>query len=123
MTAANVDTITGYYAHIYYDDASRADAAWVREELRRRFDVNLGRWREHPVGPRPQAMSQVAFGANEFPQIVPWLMLNRRGLTVLVHPATGDGMADHDVYPLWLGQKLDLDVEFLRRFAQGEVSA
>jgi aromatic ring-cleaving dioxygenase len=32
-------------------------------------------------------------------------------------------MADHDVYPLWLGQKLDLDVEFLRRFAQGEVSA
>jgi len=27
MTAANVDTITGYHAHIYYDDASRADAA------------------------------------------------------------------------------------------------
>ena len=67
MTAANVDTITGYHAHIYYDDASRADAAWVREELRRRFDVNLGRWREHPVGPHPQAIYQVAFGANAFP--------------------------------------------------------
>ncbi len=68
MTAANVDTITGYHAHIYYDDASRADAACVREELRRRFDVSLGRWRERPVGPHPQAIYQVAFGANAFPQ-------------------------------------------------------
>ena len=30
-----------------------------------------------------------------FPDIVPWLMLNRRGLTVFVHPETGDNLADH----------------------------
>ena len=36
-------------------------------------------------------------------------MLNRRGHAVLVHPNTGDGLADHRDYPLWLGERLALD--------------
>ena len=78
--------ITGYHAHIYYDEASRERAARIREFIEGNFKVVMGRWRDTPVGPHPQAMYQVAFGAEEFPRIVPWLMLNRDGLTVLVHP-------------------------------------
>ena len=40
-------------------------------------------------------MYQVAFAPEEFGRLVPWLMLNRGGLDVLVHPQTGDGYADH----------------------------
>ena len=82
--------------------------------MERLFDVRMGRWREEPVGAHPQAMYQVAFAAADFARIVPWLMLNRQGLTVLVHPETGDDVADHDVHPLWLGEKLDLDIDTLR---------
>lgn len=58
-------------------------------------------------------MYQVAFAPSEFARIVPWLMLNRDGLTVFVHPETGDDLADHRDHPLWLGEKLELN---LKRF-------
>ena len=114
MEPQDSTAITGYHAHVYYDEAARERAASVREEIGRLFDVRMGRWREEPVGPHPQAMYQVAFAAAQFERIVPWLMLNRQGLTILVHPETGDDVADHEVYPLWLGEKLDLDIETLR---------
>jgi len=116
----NVPPITGYHAHIYYDAASRETAAMVRAEVERTFVVRMGRWRDEPVGPHPQPMYQVAFEPAVFAEIVPWLMLNRRGLTVLVHPETGDDVADHEVHPLWLGEKLTLDIEMLRRFIAKE---
>ena len=66
--------VTGYHAHVYYDDASRADAAAVREALDTRFTVKLGRWRDAPVGPHPEPMYQVAFAPDQFDGIVRWLM-------------------------------------------------
>ena len=105
--------ITGYHAHIYYDDASRETAARVREALGARFEVKLGRWHDAPVGPHLEPMYQVAFDADQFDRVVPWLMLNRSGLVVFVHPCTGDDLADHADHALWLGEKLDLDLDGL----------
>ena len=106
--------VTGYHAHIYYDETSRADAAVVREEIAAYFSVRLGRWRDQPVGPHPQAMYQVAFAPEEFAKIVPWLMVHRRGLTVLIHPETGEAVGDHDERALWMGRKLRLRLRVLR---------
>ncbi|MDH3690347.1 MAG: 4,5-dioxygenase [Gammaproteobacteria bacterium] len=100
--------IKGYHAHIYFDPHTRARAATLREQLTQ-FDVQLGRWRDEPVGPHPKSMYQVAFAADVFAQIVPWLMLNRQGLDILVHPETGDDLGDHFERCLWLGNKLELD--------------
>ena len=94
----------------YYDDATRDTAARIREELGAQFEVELGRWRDAPVGPHPQAMYQVAFSADEFARVVPWLMLNHRGLSVFIHPCTGSDVPDHSEHALWLGDKLDLDL-------------
>jgi len=107
--------ISGYHAHIYYDPASRDRAGRVREELGARFDVQLGRWHDEPVGPHPKSMYQVVFSPAEFGKVVPWLMVHREGLNVLVHPQTGDSVADHLDYSLWLGEKLKLDVRNLGR--------
>jgi len=41
-------------------------------------------------------------------------MLNRAGLSVLIHPVTGDDYEDHAHFPLWLGTALPLDLESLR---------
>jgi aromatic ring-cleaving dioxygenase len=110
--------IIGYHAHIYYDEPSRGRAARIREFIEANFKVVVGRWRDMPVGPHPQAMYQVAFGTDEFSRFVPWLMLNRDGLTVLVHPETGDPYTDHAVNPLWLGEKLQLNLEMLRNLTK-----
>ena len=104
-----------YHAHVYYDGASRADAAGLRGAIERAFEVEMGRWREEPVGPHPQPMYQVKFGVGQFARIVPWLMLNRAGLTILVHPDTGDAYRDHALNALWLGEKLKLRLEVFSR--------
>ena len=109
-----INTIHGYHAHIYFrDDGERAKAAALREFLSANPDIRIGRWRDEPVGPHPIPMYQAAFPAEQFPTIVPWLMLNRDGLTVLVHPEADDDVADHRDNPLWLGEKLDLNIAFL----------
>jgi aromatic ring-cleaving dioxygenase len=106
--------IQGYHAHIYYDPASREAAAQVRAGLAK-FNVQLGSWHDQPVGPHPQSMYQALFANDEFARVVPWLMLNRQGLTVLVHPSTGDSYGDHLERSLWLGAVLKLREEVLRR--------
>ena len=107
--------IPSYHAHVYYDDASRTTAAWLRQAIAERFEVRLGRWRDEPVGPHPEPMYQVAFDAPLFADIVPWLMLNRRGLTVFVHPETGDALADHRDHAVWMGRMLPLNLKVFDR--------
>ncbi len=102
--------IASYHAHIYYDvDRTRSTAEKLRERIAERFPVRLGRWHEVPVGPHPNPMFQVAFLPALFPAFVPWLMLNRAALTVLVHPNTGAPRDDHLVHALWLGSVLPLN--------------
>ena len=107
-------TIEGYHAHVYYDVATRATAERLRHMIGERFQVRLGRWHDAPVGPHPLSMYQMAFETAEFPRLVPWLMLNRDGLSILVHPLTGNDYDDHAHFPLWLGTPLPLKLEVLR---------
>ena len=108
-------TIKGYHAHVYYDPkTTRETAQRVRAGLAA-FNVQLGSWHDEPVGPHLDAMYQVVFGPEEFAHVVPWLMLNREGLSVLVHPSTGDSYGDHLVRSLWLGDRLKLNERALRR--------
>ena len=112
---ADPAAIEGYHAHIYYDPKTRAVAERLREAIGAAFTVRLGRWHDQPVGPHPVSMYQVAFEVAEFPRLVPWLMLNRAGLTVLVHPMTDDEYEDHATHALWLGPPLPLRLEVLRK--------
>ena len=108
------EKITGYHAHIYYDEKSRDTAARLRQKIWNTFEVEMGRFRDRAVGPHPQMMYQVAFTADKFPEIVPWLMTHRNDLAILVHPESGDAYNDHAHWPLWLGKKLRLRLGFLK---------
>ena len=106
--------IHAWHAHVYYEPATREVAAWLREELCTRFPAaSLGRWHDQPVGPHPGAMYQVAFDAKEAAAMIPFLALNRRGLTVLVHPETGWPKDDHLQHALWMGAVLPLEASVL----------
>jgi aromatic ring-cleaving dioxygenase len=115
---ADAATIEGYHAHIYYAPDTRALAASIREGIGARFPAQLGRWHDEAVGPHPISMYQVAFAASEFPRIVPWLMLNRGALSILVHPLSGDAYLDHAKYALWLGEPVPLRLDVLRRLVE-----
>ncbi len=108
--------IKNYHAHVYYDAETRELAAHVRKGLEQ-FEARLGSWHDEPVGPHTKGMYQVEFLPKVFAAIVPWLMLNREGLDVLVHPSTGDGYGDHMIRSLWLGTKLAINEKAFKRGA------
>ena len=106
--------IQDYHAHVYYDAASRDRAALLREWVEQRFPVRMGRWHDQPVGPHVQAMYQIAFTPDLFPTLVPFLMLNRMGLTILLHPESGRPRDDHTLHAVWMGEVLPVKEEVLR---------
>jgi len=113
---ANPAVVEGYHAHLYYAAETRPIAERLRTAISERFpQARVGSWHDEPVGPHPTSMYQVAFAVEDFPGLVPWLMLNREGLDILVHPLTEDSVADHTQFALWLGSPLPLRVEVLRR--------
>jgi DOPA 4,5-dioxygenase len=107
--------LNGYHAHVYYDAATRPAAERLAAAIDSKFRVEFGGFRDGPVGPHPIANLQIIFATAEFPKIVPWLMLNRNGLDVLIHPLTDDSVDDHSRYALWLGTPVALKLETLRR--------
>jgi aromatic ring-cleaving dioxygenase len=101
--------ISSYHAHIYWTrPEERALALQLREWIAQRFGVALGRIHDQPIGPHTQAMYQVAFATQVFAQLAPWLMLNRAGLSILIHPNTGRARDDHLTHALWLGLPLPI---------------
>src|SRR5678815_5060898 len=110
------EVIKHYHAHIYYDPASSRDrAARLRERVAAAFpEATLGRWHDALVGPHLQSMYQIAFARNLLATFSPWLMLNRDGLTILLHPGTGNPYVDHTEHAVWFGQMLPLRLEVLR---------
>jgi aromatic ring-cleaving dioxygenase len=113
--------IASYHAHVYYDPATtRLEAERLRSWIGERFAVTLGRWHDVKIGPHDQAMFQVAFAAELFPALVPWLMLNHGSLSILVHPNTTNPRRDHLVNPLWIGPSLAVNGEKLPEEAVSE---
>ncbi len=106
--------IQGYHAHVYFDATSIARARALCEQAAALFPpVKMGRVHEKPVGPHPDWSCQLAFRPDLFPQVVPWLMLNREGLVVFVHPLTGNDLVDHRDRALWMGAVRPLDLSML----------
>jgi len=98
---------------LYDPAATRSAAEQLRAWIGERFLVQLGRWHDVRVGPRDGAMFQVAFAREVFATLVPWLMLNHGGLSILVHPNTANPRRDHVLDPFWIRTALPVHEEKL----------
>lgn len=57
----------------------------------------------------------------DFQKVVPWLMLNRKGLAVLVYPLTHSSYEDRSKNALWLGSAVPLKLDALRPAHRAEL--
>ncbi len=112
--------VHGYHAHVYYDQGTFPAAQKLHKALGANFPVELGAFRDEPVGPHPISQFAAIFKPDAFQNVVPWLMLNRSGLDILIHPLTDDMVDDHSVYALWLGSPVTLKLDTMKRRGYGE---
>jgi aromatic ring-cleaving dioxygenase len=104
--------VTDHHVHVFFSLAERSKADDVARRLEAASGLSPSSWTTGAAGPFLSPMFQVNVPADAFAVTVPWLMLNRGELAVLVHPLTGDDLADHTTHAAWLGeqQPLALDV-------------
>ena len=110
----------GYHAHVYYDAETKDKAAKLRDALKAKFKVEGGSLSDEPRGPHPISQFNVIFETPEFQAVVPWLMLNRDGLDILVHPLTDSSLNDHTDFAMWLGTPVELKTEILQHRPVGD---
>jgi aromatic ring-cleaving dioxygenase len=108
-----MSAIASYHAHVYFDAATRAQAEKLCTEAGQAFGVKIGRMHDKPVGPHPRGSCQLTIGADQFAQVIPWLITHRRGLTVFTHAETGNALKDHTDHVLWLGPSEPLKLSAL----------
>ncbi len=108
--ARPVNTHKHYHAHVYFDSETLEFATELCTTASEKFPVKMGRVHEKPVGPHTMWSCQLLFNYKSFDALIPWLDENRKGLTVFVHPLTGDDIVDHTELATWLGDEVALDL-------------
>jgi DOPA 4,5-dioxygenase len=102
--------IRGWHAHVYFDASTVEQARRLCEQAATLFEVKMGRVHEKIVGPHPAWSCQLALRPDAFAQLIGWLVLHRQGLSIFVHPVTGNDLVDHRDHGLWIGQPLAMNL-------------
>ena len=113
--------LNGYHAHVYYDAATRPAAERLAEAIGGKFPVEFGGLPGWAGRAAPDRQPADHLRRRRVRERRPWLMLNREGLDVLIHPLTDDSVDDHSKYALWLGTPVPLKLETLRRTYRPEL--
>ena len=104
-----------YHVHVYFNADEAEVAERVRVGLKEEFGLRGGSVREQPVGPHTKAMFVFTVNGNEMAAITEWLSesTHREGLSVLIHPRSGDELLDHTALAHWIGDPVSLDLSKL----------
>ena len=106
--------VKAYHAHVYYNPETKPVAEKLHATMLGKFTCEAGAFSDAPIGPHPISQFNIMFEAPEFQKLVPWLMLNREGLDVLVHPLTDSSYDDHSKNAMWLGTPVPMRLDILR---------
>ncbi|MGF1732535.1 DOPA 4,5-dioxygenase family protein [Photobacterium kasasachensis] len=101
-----------YHAHIYFDLSQQSLAEQIHQQIRlsRADTTAIFPLVKKKVGPHVKPMFEVQFNDNQF-GFIEWLEQHRAGLSVLIHPVTGNHLADHTRDAIWLGERLSVRTE------------
>ena len=106
--------------HFYYNEKTATSALKIRKKLSESFDfLTFYDPFDTPIGPHPVPMWEADFSKSknvneDLGRVLLWLMENRNNHIVLIHPHTGNGLLDHTTHAIWLGDKLNLNLEYLK---------
>jgi aromatic ring-cleaving dioxygenase len=112
--------IQTYHSHIYFSLDEMALAKQVRENIIKELPqlTYKGQLIPMPIGPHPKPMFEMHIPASHINLAMASIDALREGLSVLIHPVQHDEMAAHTADARWLGEKLTLNLEILKRLTR-----
>jgi len=106
--------VLGWHAHVYFDEATVSQARQLCQRISDQFTgVQMGRVHEKLVGPHPDWSCQLGIHNEEFAAVMAQLAIHRNGLTVFIHPITGQDTIDHRDRAIWMGDIRPIRLERL----------
>jgi len=105
-----------YDIHTYWRNNEERDEALKLKQLLIDNNVQTFSSVDIPIGPHPLPMFEAHVSAENLPAIEAKLVANRVNRSILVHVKTGDHVYDHTKGARFLGEPLELNIEFLRNF-------
>lgn len=108
--------INNFHFHLYYPFEKINEATEVLNKLREeKVGIPIGRIWDRPVGPHPIGSCQVTVEADQYYEMIQWFLINRNGFSLFIHPDTGDDLADHTDYVMWMGKEHPLKIEQFKK--------
>ena len=107
-------TIKNYHFHLYYSltpDQIEKATAILNKLNQQKTDMPIGRIWEKPVGPHTIGSCQVTVERSRFQEMIEWFLANREGLSLFIHPDTGDDLKDHTEHVMWMGKEHPLKTD------------
>ena len=105
-----------YDIHTYLRNAGEREEALKLKQLLIDNNVQTFSLVDVPIGPHPLPMFEAHVSAENLPAIEALLVVNRVNCSILIHEKTGDHVYDHTKGARFLGEPLELNIEFLRNF-------
>ena len=105
-----------YDIHTYWRNNEEREEALKLKQLLIDNNVQTFSLVDVPIGPHPLPMFEAHVSAENLPAIEAQLVANRVKCSILVHEKTNDHMYDHTKGARWLGEPLELNLEFLKNF-------
>ena len=100
-----------FHSHIYFNKETYSKAQNFHEDFKKlKIPKQLSEMHQHLMGPHPFWMFEVDFKTENFLEIIEFMQKHRNGLSILVHPLSGNALLDHTDYAMFLGQKEDLNL-------------
>ena len=105
-----------YDIHIYWRNNDERNEALGLQKMLIKNNVQTFPFVEKPIGPHPYPMFESHVTTQTLPVIETLLAASRKNCSILIHEKTGDHVYDHTKGVRFLGEPLELDIEFLRNF-------
>lgn len=120
---AAVSKVSEYHVHIYFDEkgANGWMAHMLAQQLIAAFPGKVsGGNKVGVVGPHSRPNIEVDIKPVAFGEVLQMLQMNSNGLSVLIHPRTGDEHFDHLSAALWLGEPVPFNMGFFDRLGEAQ---
>ena len=105
-----------YDIHIYWRNTDERNEALALQKVLIENNVQTFPFAEKPIGPHPYPMFESHVTNQTLPAIELLLAANRKSCSILIHEKTDDLVYDHTKGARFLGEPLELNIEFLRNF-------